>query len=224
MFFHSQTDAVSLEQNLAWPNIPANARLASAQLTRTNIPPTSATQWMTRQDIYVTDHLDGLKNVELVFDHYRELGSLSREMIDRITVLAQTVERDSFEREYLPAIADTSFLEDALADLKSSPDEARDEDLPIPSNKALQNGEHVLRAVYSMWPRRFEVYPMPNGEVAIDAPAGPGRSILILCDSEGGALCSVNFDRTHRRAHYSNARVLPDGFLRDAIRDMTANA
>ena len=223
MFFHSQTDAASLEQTLAWPNVPANARLTSA-LTRTNIPPTSATQWMARQDIYVTDHLDGLKNVELVFDHYRELGSLSRKIIDRITALVQIEIITLNESGYLPAIADTSFLEDALEDLKSSPDEARDEDLPIPSNKALQNGEHVLREVYSIWPRRFEVYPMPNGEVAIDAPAGPGRSILILCDSEGGALCSVNFDRTHRRAHYSDARVLPDGFLRDAIRDMTTNA
>ena len=61
-------------------------------------------------------------------------------------------------------------------------------------------------------------YPMPNGEIAIDAPAGPGRSLLILCDSEGGALCTVNFDRSHRRARYSDARMLPDGFLREAIR------
>ena len=126
--------------------------------------------------------------------------------------------------ESTPEAGTADDLLDALADLKASSDEAKDEDLPVPSGRALQNGERVLRAVYRMWPRRFEVYPMPNGEIAIDAPAGPGRSLLILCDSEGGALCTVNFDRSHRRARYSDARMLPDGFLREAIRDMQANA
>lgn len=113
--------------------------------------------------------------------------------------------------------ADTNLLEDALADLKASPDEAKEEHLALPSDKALQSADHVLRALYRIWPRRFEVYPMPNGEIAIDAPAGPGRSILILCDSAGGALCAVNFDHTCRRMRYSDARLLPDGFLRGAI-------
>ena len=59
--------------------------------------------------------------------------------------------------------ADTKQLEDALADLKASPDEAKEEHLPVPSDKALQSADHVLRAIYRIWPRRFEVYPMPNG-------------------------------------------------------------
>lgn len=122
------------------------------------------------------------------------------------------------------ASADEDLLQDALADLRASPEEAKAENLPIPSSKALRNGEHILRETYRIWPRRFEVYPMPNGEIAIDAPAGPGRSVIILCDAEGGALCAVNFDRSHRRARYSDARMLPDGFLRDAIRDVTTSA
>lgn len=54
--------------------------------------------------------------------------------------------------------ADTNLLEDALADLKASPDEADEEHLPLPSDKALQSADHVLRAIYRIWPRRFEVY------------------------------------------------------------------
>ena len=33
--------------------------------------------------------------------------------------------------------ADTNLLEDALADLKASPDAAKEEHLPVPSDKAL---------------------------------------------------------------------------------------
>ena len=150
---------------------------------------------------------------------YWGAGRLCRKLIDHIKESAHN-QRTAITQS---AGTETVLLEEALVDLRASPDEAKDEDLPIPSTKALQNGEHVLREMYSMWCRRFEVYPMPNGEIAIDAPTGPGRSILIICDSEGGALCAVNFDRTYRRARYSDARMLPDGFLRDAIRDLTSN-
>lgn len=111
-----------------------------------------------------------------------------------------------------------------MADLKASPDEAKEEHLPVSSDKALQSADHVLRAIYRIWPRRFEVYPMPNGEIAIDAPTGPGRSILVLCDSAGGALCAVNLDHTCRRARYADARLWPDGFLRDAIDSLVQRA
>ena len=68
--------------------------------------------------------------------------------------------------------------------------------------------------------RRFEVYPTPDAEVAIDAPGCHGRSVLMSCDSEGGALCLVNMNGERRRARYSTAEALPDGFLREALADL----
>ena len=214
------TDTASVEQTLAWPSIQDNARLAGAHLARTNVSLSAATQWMAHQDVSATDRLDGLQSFEIIFDHY--WGTEIRSRIAHITALVR-VDRTALVESAHMAIADEDLLRDALADLKASPDEARAENLPIPSSEALRNGEHILRETYRIWPRRFEVYPMPNGEIAIDAPSGPGRSIIILCDAEGGALCAVNLDRSHRRARYSDARMLPDGFLRDAIRDVTAS-
>ena len=49
-------------------------------------------------------------------------------------------------------------------------------------------------------------------EIAIDAPGGHGRSVLLLCDSEGGTLCLVNMNGNHRRARYDTTNTLPDGF------------
>ena len=113
-----------------------------------------------------------------------------------------------------------SGLRDALHDLEGVRDEAREDNLPVPSDMASGNAERLLHAMYRILPRRFEVYPMPDGEIAIHVPGGTGRSVLLLCDSDGGALCSVNVDGVHRCARYSDARRLPDGFVRDALAEL----
>ena len=115
---------------------------------------------------------------------------------------------------------DISELNDALHDLREARDEARDEGFPQPSEIALKNGERLLKAMYGISPRRFEVYPTPDGEIAIDAPDGQGRSVILLCDSEGGALCLVNFNGNHRRARYSTTETLPDGFVHEALAEL----
>ncbi len=111
-------------------------------------------------------------------------------------------------------------LTEALYDLRNVWDEAREEGFPVPSDTALQNAEVLLKEVYGIFPRRFEVYPTPDGEIAIDAPGGPGRSVLLLCGSEGGALCLVNMSGDHRRARYSTTETLPDGFVREALDEL----
>lgn len=111
-------------------------------------------------------------------------------------------------------------LRDALRDLDEARNEAREEGFPAPSDAALGNARRLLHAMYRMLPRRFEVYPMPDGEIAIDISGGPGRSVLLLCEPDGGALCSVNMDGAHRRARYSRMRGLPDGFVRDALAEL----
>ena len=116
--------------------------------------------------------------------------------------------------------ADISELNDALHDLREARDEACDEGFPQPSDTALGNAERLLREMYGISPRRFEVYPTPDGEIAIDAPDGQGRSVILLCDSEGGALCLVNLNGHLRRARYSTTETLPDGFGNEALAEL----
>ncbi|MCY3831127.1 MAG: hypothetical protein OXF89_18525 [Rhodospirillaceae bacterium] len=112
-------------------------------------------------------------------------------------------------------------LRDALRDLQDVVAEASEEQFPVPSEAALANARRLLPEMYRISPRRYEVYPTPDGEIAVDAPGGHGRSVVILCNSEGGALCLVNMNGAHRRAHYSNAGRLPDGFVREALAELT---
>ena len=115
-------------------------------------------------------------------------------------------------------------LKEALEDLRATPDEAMDEGYPQPTQLALANAGRVLRLMHTLLPTRLEVYPTPDGEVALVAPGGPRCSVMVLCESNGGALCMVNMDGEHRRARYSTADGLPDGFLRDALNELAHRA
>lgn len=63
-------------------------------------------------------------------------------------------------------------LSDALCDMRGISDEARDEGFPLPSGSALEDADRLLRNLYTISPRRYEVYPTRDGEIAIDAPSG----------------------------------------------------
>ena len=114
----------------------------------------------------------------------------------------------------------TADLRASLRDLDGATEEAAEEGFPQPSRLALTNARRLLRDLYRLRPSRLEAYPTPDGEVAIVVPGGHGRSVLVLCDSQGGVLCSVNLDGQHRRARYDTATMLPDGFVREAVAEL----
>ena len=111
-------------------------------------------------------------------------------------------------------------LKDALQDLREARDEAREEEFPEPSDTAIANAERLLKAMYEISPQRFEVYPTPDGAIAVDAPGGYGRSFVVFCEATGGALCMLNLDDEHRSARYDATRTLPDGFVREALTEL----
>ena len=118
------------------------------------------------------------------------------------------------------AEATPDWLAEAQKELAEVADEAREEGYPVPSDVAFENARRLLPAVYRMLPRQVAVYPTPDGEICIDVPGELGRSVGLLCESDGGALCLVHIDGEHRRAHYDTTRTLPDGFVREALAEL----
>lgn len=113
---------------------------------------------------------------------------------------------------------DDAPLSAMLADLESAREEAAEEGFPAPSDLAIANAKRVLTETRRLSPRRFEIYPTPDGEIAIDAPSAAG-SVLLLCDSDGGALCLVNLNGDQRQKRYAAADELPDEFLAQTLAD-----
>ena len=118
--------------------------------------------------------------------------------------------------------ADAALL-DMLADLRDARAEAVEEGFPLPSDLSITIAERVLTATRRFSTRRFEVYPTPDGEIAIDMPID-GGSVLLLCDSDGGALCLVNLNGDKRQKRYPSAAELPDEFLIQAMSDLEHGA
>ena len=77
------------------------------------------------------------------------------------------------------------LLVDAFHDLDQVVEEAREEGFPEPSEVAARNAAALLRQMFTLSSRRYEIYPTPDGEIAIDAPDGHGQSVLVLCSSGG---------------------------------------
>ncbi len=108
-------------------------------------------------------------------------------------------------------------LADALQELDEVPADAEEDGLEVPSETAFANAERLLQAMYHDFPRRFVVYPVSGDRIAIDTRGLNDRGAVVTCDSDGGALCMVTIDGEYRRARYSTARELPDGFIREAL-------
>ena len=111
----------------------------------------------------------------------------------------------------------------ALRELEQVSADAEEDGLDIPSEVAFANARRLLRAMYRISPRRFGVYPEPGGYIAIDARGAKDGIAVVMCDSDGGVLCLVTIGDEPRRARYSTARTLPDGFIRDALRELGAD-
>ncbi len=114
----------------------------------------------------------------------------------------------------------SAYLEEALQDLNEVTADAEEDGLDIPSDLAFKNAERLLRAMYGISPRRYGVYPDYDGYITIDARGPNDRIAVVMCGSDGGALCLVTIDNEPRRARYSTARQLPDGFIREALLDL----
>ena len=116
------------------------------------------------------------------------------------------------------------YLADALEDLHDATEEAMEDGFPVPSRELLDASEQLLKKLYEVWPHRFEVYPMPDGEIAIDAPNRRGSSVLVMCEPGGGVLCMVNNEGKHRRKRYLPTDHLPDAFLIEALSSLLEEA
>ncbi len=172
--------------------------------------------------IFFKNH-DTSTNIVILSSHPNAEGYNSKQaytLASHIVISNTSLGNDSFLAQIVAGSISEPNLKDALNDLGKARNEAREEGFPRPSDMAMKNADWLLREMYRISPRRFEVYPTPDGEIAIDAPDGQGRSVILLCNAEGGALCLVNMSGKHRCARYDTTETLPDGFVREALAEL----
>ncbi len=114
----------------------------------------------------------------------------------------------------------SSDLKDALQELEEVSAAAQEQEMQQPSEVAFASAMRLINEMYSISPRRFMVYPMPDGYIAIDGRNGRDRAVMLMCGSSGDARCIVTIDGEDRRAIYSTSQRLPDDFVRQALNEL----
>ena len=117
-------------------------------------------------------------------------------------------------------VASEALLKSILADLWSLPEEAREEGILVPPKKLLQSVERLLRAMFDILPRQFELYATADAVVDIDVPNLRGSSVIVSCDKGGGALCTVHIRGEYQSREYENLNLLPDAFLTESLQEL----
>ncbi len=110
-------------------------------------------------------------------------------------------------------------LPDALRELYEVQSEARSDGGIVPDDDAVERAKRVLMAMYRISPRLYAVYPMDDGEIAIDAATKYGTSLVVLCNPDGSAQCLTYIGEEYRTKEYSDTGILPDDFIQQALLD-----
>ena len=87
---------------------------------------------------------------------------------------------------------------------------------------AKRNADSLFQAVSRLAPGDHQVEPTEDGGYSMLIESDDGESVVrIECDSDGGVLCIASIGENLRRAKYYQMDGLPDGFIREALRDVT---
>lgn len=108
----------------------------------------------------------------------------------------------------------------ALRELDEVHAEASENALPIPSALVHDNARILIPKLHRIYTQPLSVYPLLDGEIAIEATVASRDSVLISCEPDGSILCLVNIHRRSRRAKYDRVSDLPDAFIHKALTEL----
>lgn len=128
-------------------------------------------------------------------------------------------------REIMPyrtEVSDTDppDLVEALGELQTVPIEADEMGFSQPETDTIRRAEKVLRQLYGVVPRRYFVYPMDPGDVAVGAPGSRGHSVVFYCFPDGSIHCYVNLQGDVTATVYRTTDEFPDLRVREALAKM----
>jgi len=113
-------------------------------------------------------------------------------------------------------------LRDALRDLHESRVEALQEGFDAPTDSVIQNAELLIERMFEILPRRYEVYPIDGGEIAIQVPGEYGWSMVVFCETQGTILCMMAKNGEHLRYRSEIVDIESGGFIWRGLSDLAA--
>ncbi len=101
--------------------------------------------------------------------------------------------------------------------------ECEEEGLKLFSEKARENARQILKAVYNKFPDyQYDIYAAEDQEIAIHCFYQKGKSLLILCDSNGGAAYFWTSERQNSRFRCDSIKDFPYDLLWQKLTEFDA--
>ena len=116
---------------------------------------------------------------------------------------------------------DLSDLEAALDELESIVDAAKEDDCLEPTPLAIENADFLVKTLYDISPRRYDIYPMSGGEIVIDG-GNRGRRIGVFCYPDGRVLYVAWVDDVRQKVSKDGVGAVPYEFLSKALTQLDA--
>ena len=101
-------------------------------------------------------------------------------------------------------------------------EEAAEEGYPVPSHELVSDVRSLLRRLYEVAALSYTVYPMEEGEIAIDTGNERG-SVVLLCH-ERETWCVANIGNSPSRAWFRDRERLPEGFIKGVLTTLARRA
>ena len=111
---------------------------------------------------------------------------------------------------------------EALKGLENIGEDALSMGYAVPDAVVVEEARRILHAMHDYRQLPCDAYSMSDGRVGIGVNGGLGRSILLVCEPGGKALCVVTIDRVSRRARYDDSSFLPDDFVKQGLRQLSS--
>ena len=116
---------------------------------------------------------------------------------------------------------DLSDLDAALDELESIVETAEEDDCLQPTPLAIENADFLVKALYNISSRRYDIYPMSGGEIVIDG-GNRGRRIGVFCYPNGRVLYVGWVDGVRRKVSKDGVADVPQEFLNKALAQLDA--
>ncbi len=107
----------------------------------------------------------------------------------------------------------------ALNDLSEVETEARDAGYLVPTRGAIESARLLVREMFLIRPMRYHIYPMPDGEIAIDG-GEQGTRIGVFCYPDGDVQYIGWVNGECHEEHSPIASDIPYVFLRRALSEL----
>ena len=114
-------------------------------------------------------------------------------------------------------------LKDSLNEINAARREALEDGTVEPAESSFALAQSLVPQLHDILPGRYDAFPEDSGGVTLTAPsARTGFAVTVECVPDGSVVCLLVSPGRMRKAVYSDAADLPDGFFREALQALSA--